>query len=274
MIQRIITGAILAALALTLIMVPSLQAGFGLFVSILAVLAGLEFLGMARLKEIKLHEGATLFAIALPNLGMTFLSPQVENINALFMLGLMVFVAAQLYGGHHTLTGFATGAFAILYTGWMPAHIMLIHRGDGGVGHVLIILLSVVCADSGAYFAGKAFGQHKMAPRISPKKTWEGLIGGLTASVIIMFAVHMLRHQMAWDIFPNWNLLQYALTGLILGVVSVLGDLVESLFKRDAGVKDSGTLLPGHGGILDRCDGLLLAVPVYVYLGSSLDSLF
>ena len=266
MMQRIVTAIILAALALTLILVPALKIGFGLFITVLAVLAGLEFLGMVRLKDLKIHEASVLFGIAIMNLGATFMDPWIGILNALLVLSLLIFVAAQLFRAHQSLTGFAAGAFALLYVGWMPAHVMLIHRTDGGVGNLLIIIIAVVFADTGAYFAGKTFGHHKLAPTISPKKTWEGLAGGLAACVIAMFVLHMFRHRMGWELFPDWPLLMYACVGLLLGIVSVMGDLLESLFKRDVGVKDSGTLLPGHGGILDRCDGLLLAVPTFVYL--------
>ena len=115
-------------------------------------------------------------------------------------------------------------------------------------------------ADTGAYFVGSRFGKHKLAPRISPGKSWEGFAGGLAASALAAVAAVPLL-QLQWPQLP-------ALVALVLATVaiSVVGDLFESLLKRHAGMKDSADLIPGHGGILDRIDSLLAALPVFVVL--------
>lgn len=107
--------------------------------------------------------------------------------------------------------------------------------------------------DTGAYLAGKAFGKHKLFERISPNKTWEGSIGGATLAVIVSIVC-----AKSFGVLP---LYAWITMGLIIAVIGSMGDLVESLFKRSMGVKDSGNIMPGHGGILDRFDGLLLAAP-------------
>lgn len=127
-------------------------------------------------------------------------------------------------------------------------------------GLILTVMVLVWGADIGAYFAGKTFGRRKLAPRVSPGKSWEGLVGGLLASLAIAAAVGAYR---------GWQGLEFslALAGAVLVVlISVVGDLTESMFKRQAGVKDSSNLLPGHGGVLDRIDSLTAAIPVFAVL--------
>jgi len=136
------------------------------------------------------------------------------------------------------------------------------HRGSS---LLLFSLCLVWAADTGAFIAGKAFGKHKLAPHVSPKKTWEGVIGGaLLAILVAIIASHYLS-------IPDEQLPGLAIMVVIIVTYSVIGDLTESIFKRLAGVKDSGNILPGHGGILDRIDGLTAAMPLcllgYAILG-------
>ncbi len=119
---------------------------------------------------------------------------------------------------------------------------------------LLFMLLIVWLADIGAYFAGKTFGRVKLAPHISPGKTWEGAIGGLVA-VMVLIGIESL-----WLDFPVSSIIPLAIA---VAVISVIGDLTVSMFKRTAGVKDSGTLFPGHGGMLDRADAIMAAAPVF-----------
>ena len=120
----------------------------------------------------------------------------------------------------------------------------------------LYVIAVVAATDTGAYISGRCIGGPKLAPRISPKKTWAGLLGGMSCGVV---ASYLLSPKL----FIPSNLPEAIAVGMIISVISQLGDLFESWMKRKAGVKDSGTLLPGHGGLLDRVDGLLLAAPVY-----------
>lgn len=128
----------------------------------------------------------------------------------------------------------------------------------GGAGHgpalLLLILAIVFAADIGAYFAGRRYGRLKLAPRVSPGKTWEGLIGGLVLAALVAAAGGFLLGLPVAFIVP---------AGVSSAAMSVVGDLTESMFKRSAGVKDSGSLFPGHGGILDRLDSITAAIPLY-----------
>ncbi|WP_038174017.1 phosphatidate cytidylyltransferase [Vibrio pacinii] len=129
-----------------------------------------------------------------------------------------------------------------------------------GAKLVLYVCLIVWAADSGAYFAGKSLGKHKMAPHVSPNKTIEGLIGGIITAIIVGWATA------EWFEIQFSSVWAMVLITLVTVVISVLGDLVESMFKRVSGIKDSSNIIPGHGGVLDRIDSLTAAFPVFAFL--------
>jgi phosphatidate cytidylyltransferase len=129
--------------------------------------------------------------------------------------------------------------------------------------HILFLFFLVAAADTGAYFAGRTFGKHKLAVRVSPNKTWEGFVGGVLACTFLVAVTAFIFSEH----LPEMNSLRWfklIIAGLVIAVFSVVGDLFESMVKRNRDVKDSGMILPGHGGILDRIDGLTAAAPVYV----------
>lgn len=146
----------------------------------------------------------------------------------------------------------------ILVPAWL-ALVVLAHISDGR-WLILLVVLVVASADVGAYFTGRALGRHKLAPAVSPGKTVEGLVGGLATVLAVtgLFLYFSPDHQHHW-----W---QWTVVVAITALVSVLGDLVESMVKRHRGVKDSGVILPGHGGLLDRIDSLSAALPVFTLL--------
>lgn len=121
---------------------------------------------------------------------------------------------------------------------------------------VFFLFILIWCSDTFAYIVGRSIGKHKMAPKISPKKTWEGYIGGVVLTLAVSYFVEMYQPQLR----GNWMMV-----GFLIAVFAPLGDLVESQLKRTFGVKDSGNIMPGHGGVLDRLDSFILCVPV-VYL--------
>jgi len=158
----------------------------------------------------------------------------------------------RLVFGLLTIIPFFWGMVALRQYGYAENH-------HTGAWWLLYVMLLVWGADSGAYLFGKLFGKHKLAPKVSPGKTWEGLIGGLLTSALISW---LFGRYVPLNVVPATLLI----CSVIAALASVLGDLTESMFKREAGIKDSGSLIPGHGGILDRIDSLTAAVPVFACL--------
>ena len=156
----------------------------------------------------------------------------------------------------------------ILYMGIFPATILLIREyfsysdflySEGGY-LIISIMVSIWVCDSAAFFLGSAFGKHKLFPRISPNKSWEGAIAGFVFAIITMIVAKA-------TVLDQLTTTDVVIIGFIVGIIGQMGDLVESMIKRDAGVKDSSAIIPGHGGIFDRFDSLLLAAPaIYCYL--------
>ncbi len=148
----------------------------------------------------------------------------------------------------------------ILYVGWLLGYLVALRGLDDGRNWVFFALFTTFASDTTAFFVGRALGRHHLAPHISPGKTWEGAIGGIlgaiTVSLFFILPTPLSLHL-------NWG--QVILLGLLVSIFGQLGDLVESLFKRNMGVKDSGRLIPGHGGILDRMDSVVFAGVVVYY---------
>jgi CDP-diglyceride synthetase len=154
-----------------------------------------------------------------------------------------------------SLFGALTGGFALLYIGVPLGALVSLHI-FGGRGAVVLLVATIVISDSAQYYSGRAFGRHPLAPRLSPKKTIEGAVGGfIVAPIFLYFAGPYL--------IPVATPLMIAPLGLVLVVCGIAGDLFESMIKRAANLKDSSTLIPGHGGILDRIDALLFATPPF-----------
>jgi len=158
----------------------------------------------------------------------------------------------RLIFGLLTIIPFFWGMLSLRLYGYAENHY-------NGAWWLLYVMLLVWGADSGAYLFGKLFGKHKLAPKVSPGKTWEGLVGGLLTSALISW---LFGRYAPLDVVPSTLLI----CSIIAALASVLGDLTESMFKREAGIKDSGNLIPGHGGIMDRIDSLTAAVPVFACL--------
>lgn len=239
---------------------------FNLLVAVITLGALWEFYRLAEktglpvAKTVGMIAGAALFAVCAPLRGYEDL-PHPGILVALGGVLAFVFLAslAPLFAKVEptaALGGAAGTVFGVLSIA-MPATAMCFLRILSPRA-VLLLLVLVWGCDSCAYYFGKNFGRHKLAPRVSPNKTWEGTIGGLVGGTLIGAAAG------TWWLFPELGPFRGALAAALATSAGQLGDLVESLWKRGAGVKDSGNFLPGHGGFYDRIDSLLYAAPVLV----------
>ncbi|NLE97326.1 MAG: phosphatidate cytidylyltransferase [Propionibacterium sp.] len=148
----------------------------------------------------------------------------------------------------------AASSLIIVYLPLIGVFVALLLAPDNGAARIWAILIAVVASDTGAFAVGVLFGKHKMAPDISPSKTWEGFAGGVGLSVIVSVASAVFLLDMAW-----WIGIAF---GVFVSIAGTVGDLAESLIKRDAGIKDMSNWLPGHGGVMDRLDSMVMAFPV------------
>ncbi len=156
------------------------------------------------------------------------------------------------------LPSWAAYVFGILYFSLLLGHFILLRKLDNGIALIFFVLFVTWLADTGGFMVGLSLGKHPLAPRLSPKKTVEGLIGGILYSVLGAILSHF------WFL-PFFSVSQCAMLGVALALIGTLGDLGESAIKRSAGIKDSGTIIPGHGGVLDRIDSLLFTGPALYY---------
>jgi phosphatidate cytidylyltransferase len=183
--------------------------------------------------------------------------PRAEDAIFLFVLGIAFITLATKRPIVEALPSAGISSSGLLLVAFPLTYTIRLHAlSREGPRLLLFVLVLIWTSDSAAYFAGRALGKHPFAPHLSPKKTWEGSIAGFASSILVAFAF------MRWLSVPIVILLGAAAVGNIAGQI---GDLLESAYKRSAGVKDSGSLLPGHGGMLDRIDALILAIPVVWY---------
>lgn len=181
---------------------------------------------------------------------------------ALTFCTLIAFMWVLFKGRQPYIANTATTILGFIYCGWFPLHLMFLRdlhddQFTSGLGFVVILFMSVLLTDTGCYYAGCNLGKHKLAPVVSPNKTVEGAIGGAICAIIGSVVIGCFINGVHWY--------QSAILGLLCTTFAQIGDLCESLIKRDAGVKDSGDTLPGHGGFLDRTDSYIFTIPVAFY---------
>lgn len=264
MLTRIRTALVLLPITLLLIWLPWLRLGFTFFIAGLVFVGLWEYFVLVRRRSIEPEVfGASLVALALV---FTAQWGSLRHLGLVLTAGFLLVTVCHLFFRWHTIAGMAAALFGVLYLGWLPAHFVMLRGIDpAGPGLLTLLLGAVALSDSGAMYIGSRYGRHKLAPKTSPNKSWEGAVAGLGGGIAAGFICLGLRLAFGCAGFPDRGVLWYAATGAALAVAGQIGDLVESLLKRDAGVKDSGFVFPGHGGVLDRCDGYLFAGPVLYY---------
>ena len=254
--ERVITAVLLVAALLTVLFFASKDVGVVLF-GLLLLVAAWEWSGLAEVRG-GVRRAAYTFAMAVVIGWLAWWMPTGHMPEGLLLFHLALWGVVALL-----LTRFPlrlpqpivlAGGLLLVPLAWLAFAFLLKSRAFGPQW-VLYLFIVVAAADVGAYFAGRFLGRVKLAPRISPKKTWEGLIGGLC--LVALVAVGAAQ----WFGMPA-----LAMVGLSLAVagISVIGDLAVSMLKRTAGLKDTGHIFPGHGGVLDRIDSLVAAIPLFV----------
>ncbi|HVM50844.1 MAG TPA: phosphatidate cytidylyltransferase [Candidatus Acidoferrum sp.] len=280
-LRRLVSFVVLWTIVLTALFSGNRVVSDSVFLVIMVALAmmGLaEFYGLAARRELACFDRWGIFGGVLLMVG-TFLnltgqigtSGSPARVNdfetsflILFVLGLCL---RQFFSRSNTagMVAISTTLFGLMYVPWLLNFIQKINFFPHVQGHyyLLYFLLITKLSDTGAYVTGSLIGRHKMIPRISPGKTWEGFAGALVLSTL----ASLLFTQVFGAKMAGMNPFHAIILGLVLGIGAVVGDLIESLFKREAGVKDSGRFFPGIGGILDLLDSLLFNAPImYLYL--------
>ena len=266
-LARVLTAVVVLPFLIASILIPWLKWLFVVMTGAAMALGLFEFYVLSKRLQIKPDTGAgflgatAIFVICLffNDLSLNLLLIQLT----LIVLTAGVLIAAALRGQAFDKMIVSSGAtiLGVLYVAFLGSHLLSLRVGFQQVlaAHLLsFFFLVLMGADAGAYYVGRAFGKHKLAPQISPGKTWEGVVGGVVAS-LVMAAV---SHYWFFRDLP----LKFALPlAFLMTVVGILGDLTESALKRGAGAKDAANILPGHGGILDRLDSLLFNAPLIYY---------
>ncbi|GBE52263.1 phosphatidate cytidylyltransferase [bacterium BMS3Bbin14] len=234
---------------------------FWLGIILLAVIALHEYFRMTGRQGDSRLPAAALITVALLPVGAAVLQRPAPVMAGLF-LGLLGTIVVALFS-HRRLDNvfdfISRAAFGVVYIGFCLAHLVLIRFLPQGVAWLFVLTAITAGGDTGAYYIGKAFGRRKLCPGISPNKTVAGALGGISSGVLAaLLAGHFL--------LPQVSLAVIGLAALGLSVIGILGDLAESMIKRSEGIKDAGTILGGHGGVLDRIDSLLLTAPILFYL--------
>lgn len=231
------------------------------FIAIVAALALYEFLDLGRKKGYPIQPFISIGLMLLLLSAFVFKEVSVEaGVFAVLLIipAVYVFARSELEAA---LPASAVCVLSTLYVGMLAGALIRLRVDFAGVGPKLVffLLICVWIGDAGAYYIGSKFGRRRLSPRVSPKKSVEGGAGGVVTSIIAAAIIH-------FTFFPEFPLHHAMLAALILSVTGVIGDLAESLWKRSASVKDSGTLIPGHGGFLDRLDSILFTAPLlYAY---------
>jgi phosphatidate cytidylyltransferase len=269
-LARVVTAAIGLPILLATILISKLALLFVVLISVAMLFALFEFWLLAKKQQIRADMVAgTLGAAALltvfyyvePGRNPDFL--MIEVILLLLTMGTLV--AAMLRGAPFArmIPSVGVTLLGVLYIVLFGGHLIAVRTGfspDLSKDLLSFFFLVIMGADTFAYYGGRAFGRHKLAPGISPGKTWEGAISAMLASLLLAVGAHY------W-FFPELPL-KFALPlAAVMNVVSVIGDLTESALKRSAGAKDTAAILPGHGGVLDRMDSLLFNAPLIYYFG-------
>jgi phosphatidate cytidylyltransferase len=267
MMKRVLTALVLIPLVLALVIERPFWL-VDLVVGLVAELALWEYLNLADVSGVKTARIASFIAVALL-FYFTFWRPELlATFTGAIALALLI-VCTFRSPLDRVLPDAAFSLFGVLYIGLSLTTLPLLSQQDNGPSLLIFLLFVVWAGDTTALYIGRVWGHRKLAPSISPGKSWEGSIASMCGSLIvtgllIWLSLFLQAHGVTILSYPG-SVIRWLILTAIINIAAQVGDLVESAIKRGAGVKDSGTLLPGHGGMLDRIDALLLAAPVLWY---------
>ena len=260
--DRIISSILVLTLSfLTIFFFPD-----WVFCAVAVFLTGMalyEFYSVVERKNIKVYKYfGTLLGLLVPILVYLEYNMKTEGGVPFCLVLFALFIFVRQFtkkDDANILVSTSITLFGILYVSWFFSFIVKLKYLPNGTNLVLFLIILTEGGDAAAYFIGRLFGKHLLIPRISPKKTIEGTIGAFILTLILAL--------LSKPLIPEFSYWQLLVAGILIGTIAPIGDLVESLFKRDSGVKDSGTSLPGLGGFLDMLDSLLLTSPIlYFYI--------
>jgi phosphatidate cytidylyltransferase len=250
LIKRTITSLVLAAIGIPAIILGGVY--YFILILLFLVVGVWEYGRIFRIVDHKVSEVILIGGVVLIATTRTFFPNLAAAAMTLSILAAMTWHLLDYEKGRNqAASDFAVTTAGIVYLGWIGAYLIALRNLPNGLWWFLIVLPTIWLADMAAYFVGFHFGKHPLSPRLSPKKTWEGYWAGVVFGTLCSIGLVFLWHSMGGPALAWW---QGAVLGAVLSILTTLGDLGESMFKRQAGMKDSSNILPGHGGILDRID--------------------
>ena len=261
----------LTALGLAVIGLPAIIYGgvfYFVLMTIFLVGGAWEYVRMYRAVQSEPHEILTVGGVlAIATARVFFVDFAMPLFAALILLAMTVHLIAFERGRDQAALDFCVTVAGIVYIGWLGSYLLDLRNLEQGVWWLMLILPMVWAGDTGAYSIGAVYGKHKMSPRLSPKKSWEGYFAGVFTSVLIgAFFAYAFSSMGPKPLNGLIDPLQGALLGLFIGAVAPLGDLGESMLKRQSGFKDSSNIFPGHGGFLDRIDSWIWGAAIGYFL--------
>jgi len=261
----------LTALVLVVIGLPGIIYGgvfYFVLMTIFLVGGAWEYVRMYRAVQYEPNEIVTVGGVlAIATARVFFVEATMPLFAGLILLAMTIHLIAFERGRDQAALDFCVSVAGIVYIGWLGSYLLDLRNLDQGVWWLMIVLPIVWAGDTGAYSIGAVYGKHKMSPRLSPKKSWEGYFAGVFTSVIVgAFFAYAFSSMGPRPLHGLIDPLQGALLGLLIGAVAPLGDLGESMLKRQSGLKDSSNIFPGHGGFLDRIDSWIWGAVIGYFL--------
>jgi phosphatidate cytidylyltransferase len=253
LVKRTITSLALAAVGIPAILLGSYY--YFVLIALFLGIAAWEYSRIFRRTDSKVAEVLLIICVVLITAARAFFPDQAAAVLTLSILAAMTWHLIDYEKGRdRAATDFAATAGGMVYLGWIGAYLINLRSMPDGLWWLIIVLPTIWLADMAAFFVGSRFGKHRLLPRLSPKKTWEGYWAGVIFGTLSTVGLVVLWHCLGGPAVIWWKA---AALGAALSILTTLGDLGESMFKRQAGMKDSSNIFPGHGGVLDRIDSWL-----------------